>query len=198
MKIKTHQLPFQLSSQTKTTSQQFNSDHSPKNKYNSHMLSCTPIPDKTRIHTRARIRNRRKRNRKGAKTSISKSLKILIFFVWTNIGLTECYTKTEIHSFFKPNSQLGISSNRLGTLKISLIPYSNAAIIGPKLFKNPKNISLNKHRKHVRSKIYRESTGKLQFQIHKRHVSGFQRLHSTKKEKLIFKGKEMAYRAFAR
>ena len=38
------------------------------------MLSCTPIPDKTRIHTRARIRNR-----KGAKTSISKSLKILIF-----------------------------------------------------------------------------------------------------------------------
>ena len=110
--LQTGKLSFTISSffTDKTTSQKFNSDHSQKSKYNKHMLSCTPIPDKTRIHTRAKIRSRGKRNRKGAKPAYWSFLKVLISVLtildWPNVN------KTEINSFFKLNFRSGISSNR--------------------------------------------------------------------------------------
>ena len=39
---------------------------------------------------------------------------------------------------FNKNFRLDISSNRLGALETSLLPYSIEAIIGPKIFSKPK------------------------------------------------------------
>ena len=59
---------------------------------------------------------------------------------------------------FNKNFQLRHFVKQVRGVKISLIFYSIAAIIGPKLFRNPKNISPNKHRNMCDQKSYEQLT----------------------------------------
>ena len=89
----------------------FNSDHSQKSKYNAHMLSCTPIPDKTRIHTRAKIRSRGKRNRQGAKPAYWNFLKVLISVLttldWPNVNQKQKLIRSSSWIFSRAFHQTG-------------------------------------------------------------------------------------------